>query len=63
MAARKKGGLGKGIDALITPSSKKGAEQEKIIVEKPVEKSREDCRKTGGKNSREDCGETGGKDC
>ena len=38
MAARKKGGLGKGIDALITPSSKKGAEQEKIIVEKPVEK-------------------------
>lgn len=38
MAARKKGGLGKGIDALITPSSKKEIEKEKIIVEKPVEK-------------------------
>lgn len=41
MAARKKGGLGKGIDALITPTVKKEADQEKVIekvVEKPVEK-------------------------
>lgn len=37
MATRKKGGLGKGIDALISPSVKKEAEKEKVI-EKPVEK-------------------------
>ena len=37
MAARKKGGLGKGIDALISPSVKKETGKEKI-VEKPVEK-------------------------
>ena len=45
MATRKKGGLGKGIDALIAPSVKKEADKEKIVekvvekvVEKPVEK-------------------------
>ena len=38
MAARKKGGLGKGIDALITPTVKKEADQEKVI-EKVVEKT------------------------
>lgn len=38
MATRKKGGLGKGIDALIIPSAKKEVEKEKIIMEKPVEK-------------------------
>lgn len=37
MAARKKGGLGKGIDALISPSVKKETGKEKI-VEEPVEK-------------------------
>ena len=37
MATRKKGGLGKGLDALISPSVKKEAEKEKVI-EKPVEK-------------------------
>lgn len=37
MAARKKGGLGKGIDALISPSVKKEIEKEKV-VEEPVEK-------------------------
>lgn len=37
MATRKKGGLGKGIDALISPSIKKEVEKEKV-VEKPVEK-------------------------
>ena len=37
MATRKKGGLGKGIDALISPSVKKEIEKEKVI-EKPVEK-------------------------
>ena len=41
MAARKKGGLGKGIDALISPTVKKGADKEKVVekvIEKPVEK-------------------------
>ena len=45
MSTRKKGGLGKGIDALIAPSVKKEADKEKIVekvvekvVEKPVEK-------------------------
>lgn len=41
MAARKKGGLGKGIDALIAPSVKKETDKEKIaekVIEKPVEK-------------------------
>lgn len=41
MAARKKGGLGKGIDALISPAVKKEVDKEKIIekvIEKPVEK-------------------------
>lgn len=38
MATRKKGGLGKGIDALISPSVKKEIEKEKVI-EKPVEKN------------------------
>lgn len=37
MAARKKGGLGKGIDALISPSVKRETEKEKV-VEEPVEK-------------------------
>lgn len=37
MAARKKGGLGKGIDALISPSVKKETGKEKI-VEEPVKK-------------------------
>ena len=41
MAARKKGGLGKGIDALISPTVKKEADKEKVVekvIEKPVEK-------------------------
>ena len=38
MAVRKKGGLGKGIDALISPVSNKEVETEKVIIEKPVEK-------------------------
>lgn len=41
MAARKKGGLGKGIDALISPTVKKEVEKERIVekvIEKPVEK-------------------------
>ena len=41
MAARKKGGLGKGIDALISPTVKKEVDKEKVIekvIEKPVEK-------------------------
>lgn len=45
MATRKKGGLGKGIDALITPSVRKEPEKEKVVekvvekvIEKPVEK-------------------------
>lgn len=41
MAARKKGGLGKGIDALISPTVKKEVDKEKIIekvIEKPIEK-------------------------
>lgn len=38
MAVRKKGGLGKGIDALISPVSSKEVETEKVIIEKPVEK-------------------------
>lgn len=37
MAARKKGGLGKGLDALISPSVKRETEKEKV-VEEPVEK-------------------------
>ncbi|WP_418746414.1 ParB/RepB/Spo0J family partition protein [Frisingicoccus sp.] len=41
MAARKKGGLGKGIDALISPTVKKEVEKERVVekvIEKPVEK-------------------------
>lgn len=41
MAARKKGGLGKGIDALISPTVKKEIDKEKVVekvIEKPVEK-------------------------
>ena len=41
MATRKKGGLGKGIDALIAPAAKRTPTKEKVvekIVEKPVEK-------------------------
>ena len=38
MAVRKKGGLGKGIDALIVPSAKTEKKVEQVIVEKPVEK-------------------------
>ena len=41
MAARKKGGLGKGIDALISPTVKKEVDKEKVVekvIEKPVEK-------------------------
>lgn len=41
MATRKKGGLGKGIDALISPAIKKESDKEKIVekvIEKPVEK-------------------------
>ena len=38
MAVRKKGGLGKGIDSLIPPSTKKEKNTEPVIVEKPVEK-------------------------
>ena len=38
MAVRKKGGLGKGIDALITPSTKTEKKVEQVVVEKPVEK-------------------------
>lgn len=37
MATRKKGGLGKGIDALITPAAKREPTKEKV-VEKPVER-------------------------
>ena len=38
MAVRKKGGLGKGIDSLIPPSTKKEKNVEQVVVEKPVEK-------------------------
>lgn len=38
MAVRKKGGLGKGIDSLIPPSTKKEKTTEPVVVEKPVEK-------------------------
>ena len=38
MAVRKKGGLGKGIDSLIPPSTKADKKVEQVIVEKPVEK-------------------------
>ena len=38
MAVRKKGGLGKGIDSLIPPSTKKEKTMEAAVVEKPVEK-------------------------
>ena len=38
MAVRKKGGLGKGIDALIVPSAKTEKKVEQVIVEKPIEK-------------------------
>ena len=31
MAARKKGGLGKGIDALISPTVKKEVEKERVV--------------------------------
>lgn len=37
MTVRKKGGLGKGIDALITPSTKKEVVKETVVVEKPTE--------------------------
>ena len=38
MAVRKKGGLGKGIDSLIPPSTKKEKTMEAAVAEKPVEK-------------------------
>lgn len=47
MAVRKKGGLGKGIDALIVPSAKTEKKVEQVIVEKPVEKIVEKIVKTG----------------